>query len=422
MTIDPVASFLLAVAVILIVCHACGELMRRLRQPTVLGEILGGLVLGPSVLGLVWPGADRVLFPTHVLDGLNRAAQLGLIMFMFVLGCELRTDRVARPRAVAAVVLGGMGLPFVVGIGIALAARSSFSDPTGPPVAYVLFFGLAIAITALPVLARILLDLRLDHTGVGVLSLSSAAVGDGVAWLVLAVILAGTTAGAGGPDAFTAALAVAVVLGTFLLIRRALAALIARMTSEHLLTVILVAGAVAYSALTQMVHLHPVIGAFLFGAAVPRESAVIDLISRRLRGFTLTILLPLFFAGVGLTTSIALLGRNPAHWLLFAAVLVAAQVTKLVGAGGAARLAGLSRRQALEIGVLMNCRGVTELVVATVGLHYGLINRMAFTVLVLMAVLTTAVTGPVMRYLIRAEPAVRSWRAIQGTQVHRSGV
>jgi Kef-type K+ transport system membrane component KefB len=166
-----------------------------------------------------------------------------------------------------------------------------------------------------------------------------------------------------------------------------------------------VVGAIAFSALTQMINLHPVIGAFLFGAAVPRNSGAVDRISHQLQGFTLTILLPLFFAGVGLVTSIGLLGSHPGHWLVFAGILIAAQVTKFVGAGGAARLAGLPGNQAVRLGVLMNCRGVTELVIATIGLQYGVINRLGFTILVLIAVITTAVTGPLMRYLIRRESA-----------------
>jgi Kef-type K+ transport system membrane component KefB len=410
MNLDPVTRFLIAVTVILAVSHLGGELMRRLRQPRVLGEMLGGIALGPSVLGLLWPAASRALFHADVLAGLTKAAQLGLIVFMFLLGCELRTDRIERPRIVGAAVLGGMGLPFLAGLGIAAATGTMLAGSQASTLTFLLFFGLALAITALPVLARILADLDLERSSVGVLSVSCAAIGDGAAWLVLTFILASTAGGGGGRVTGTATLAAVLVVLAFFGVRRVLAALVARVRSEELLTVVLIVGAIAFATLTQMVNLHPVIGAFLFGAAVPRDAPVVERISHAMQGFTLTILLPLFFAGVGLTTSARLLGANPGHWLVFGTVLVAAQVTKFLGAGGGAWLAGLPRDQAVRLGILMNCRGVTELVIATIGLQAGLINQLGFTMLVLVAVITTALTGPPMRYLLRhrsAQPVVQ---------------
>lgn len=384
---DPITRFLLAVAVILIASHLCGEAMRRLNQPPVLGEILGGLLLGPSALGLVWPQAVTWLFPHDVLDSLGKAAQLGLVVFMFLLGCELRVDRIERVRVIAAGVVGGMGLPFAAGVVIALVAGPVLGTSA-------VFFGLALAITALPVLARILVDLKLDRTALGALSLSTAAIGDGLAWLGLTLILAGGAVK-------TAGLAAVLVVVTFVCVRPALAVLVARVRSEQLLTVLLVAGAVAFAALTELINLHPVIGAFIFGTAVPRDSPVVDRIGKQLQGFTLTILLPLFFAGVGLNTAVTLLGGDPYHWMVFVVVLIVAQATKVIGAGGAVRLAGLPAGQALQFGTLMNCRGVTELVIASIGLQAGLVNRLGFTILVLMAVCTTALTGVAMRRLMR---------------------
>jgi Kef-type K+ transport system membrane component KefB len=392
---DPVARFLFSVAVILLVCHVCGALLRRFGQPAVLGEVIGGLVLGPSVLGLVWPGSQGWLFPEPVLDALGYAAQLGLIVFMFLLGCELRTDRIGGRRLVGATVAGGMGLPFAAGVVIAVAAPVLGSGSAG----FVLFFGLALSITALPVLARILVDLGLADSRLGATALSAAAVGDGVAWLVLTVILAGTGLSGTGDVATTAGLAVALVVVTFLCVRPALRALVTRVQSAQLLLGALVVGAIGYAALTQLIGLHPVIGAFLFGVVVPRGAPAVTRIGEQLQGFAIAILLPLFFAGVGLSTSVGLLGGSATHWLLFALVLAAATVTKLVGAGGAARLAGLPARDAVRLGALMNCRGVTELVVATIGLQYGLLSELGFTILVLVAVITTAATGPLVHLL-----------------------
>jgi Kef-type K+ transport system membrane component KefB len=390
---DPVARFLFSVAVILLVCHVFGAVLKRFGQPPVLGEVIGGLVLGPSVLGLLWPASQGWLFPEPVLTALNYAAQLGLIVFMFLLGCELRTDRLGSRRVVGATVLGGMGLPFVAGAGVALAAPALGGGGAG----FVLFFGLALSITALPVLARILVDLGIADTRLGVTALSSAAVGDGVAWFALTVILAGTGLSGTGSVATTAGLAAALVVVTVLCVRPALRALVDRVASAQLLLGTLVVGAIGYAGVTQLIGLHPVIGAFLFGVAVPRHTPAVTRIGEQLQGFAIAILLPLFFAGVGLSTSVGLLGESGGNWLLFVLVLAVATVTKFAGAGGAARLAGLPVRDSLRLGTLMNCRGVTELVVATIGLQYGFVNELGFTILVLVAVITTAATGPLMR-------------------------
>ncbi|HEY0637570.1 MAG TPA: cation:proton antiporter [Pseudonocardiaceae bacterium] len=409
---NPLTRFLVAVAVVLLVCHLCGELLRRLGQPPVLGEIVGGLLLGPSALGLASPGAQAWLFPSDVLVHLDRAAQLGLIVFMFLLGCELRTDALggggSRGRWVlGSVVAGSMGLPLLAGMGVALLSGGVLAGDGASFGSYVVFVGLALAITALPVLGRILVDLRMSHTPVGAISLSAAAIGDGLAWTVLAVIL--TASHHGGSWTMTAGLAVAFVLFVALCVRPALA-LLERWSArrggdgEQVLLGVLVVGAIACGAATEVIGLHPVLGAFLFGTAVPRGSVVVEQLSRRMRGFAVAVLLPLFFAGVGLKTSVGLLGSDPVSWLVLAGVLTAAVSAKLIGAGGGARLAGLPTRESLQIGTLMNCRGITELVVATIGLQYGLISPLGFTVLVLVAVITTAATGPLMRLVSGREP------------------
>jgi Kef-type K+ transport system membrane component KefB len=267
----------------------------------------------------------------------------------------------------------------------------------------VLFLGLAMSITALPVLARMLVDLRISNTSLGVLSLTCAAVGDGVAWASLTLIVA--LAGLAGGGVGSAGLAVAFILVTVLVVRPVLAAVVGRVerapAGAQLLLPALVAGAIGFTALSQVIGLHPAIGAFLFGVVAPRGSAVVDRIGQQLQGFAVTILLPLFFAGIGLDTSLGLLGAVPGGWWLFAAALVIASATKMVGAGLGARLAGIGPAESLRVGVLMNCRGVTELVVASIGLHYRLINELGFTILVLIALITTALTGPLMRALTR---------------------
>ena len=399
--VEPITQFLLAVGAILLVCHLFGALLRRLGQPAVLGEIVGGLVLGPSVFGALAPGARTWLFPAHILTAVDTAAQLGLIVFMFLLGCELRLSAVERKRVVVGTVVGGISLPFLTGIAVALLAGPAMAGSAGSTT-HVFFIGLALSITALPVLARILVDLRIDRSDVGVIALTSAAVGDGITWVALALITALAGAGDGGQLLPHLGLSAAFVLVMVLCVRPALVVLVDRVRSDQNLIAALVIGAVASAALGQLIGLHPMIAAFLFGTLVPRTDAMAR-VSEHLQGFTLTILLPLFFAGVGLNTSLGLIGADPRGWLLFLVVLAAAMASKIIGAGGGARLAGVPRRQALELGTLINCRGITDLVVASVGLKAGLLNPYGFTVLVLVAVTASTTTGLLMRRFLRKQ-------------------
>jgi Kef-type K+ transport system membrane component KefB len=226
-------------------------------------------------------------------------------------------------------------------------------------------------------------------------------VGDGLAWLGLTVVLIVTGRGSTGQVVVTMALAVVLGLVTVVGLRPGLAAVVRRLDrqprGEQLLLPVLAAGAIGLATATQVIGLHPVIGAFLFGLVVPRGSAAVGRANQRLQGYAMTILLPLFFAGVGLTASVGLLGGSVARWAFFGGVLAVAVCAKFLGASAAARLAGLPGRESLQLGALMNCRGVTEVVMASIGLQYHLINRVGFTILVLMALITTATTTPLLR-------------------------
>jgi Kef-type K+ transport system membrane component KefB len=398
---DPTARFLIAVTVALAVCQLFGAVLGRLGQPRVVGEVLGGLALGPSLLGWLWPAGRAWLFGPSVVAAIGLAAQLGLAVFMFLLGCELRTDVVGqRRRVVTLVVLGGMGLPFLGGIALAAGPGRALAGGAGRG-ASILFLGLALAVTAVPVLARLLTELGLARTPVGALSLAAAAVGDGVAWLALALILAV----AGMPSGYQPLGAAGFVVLTVLWVRPLLARLVRRL-GPRVVAPTLVAAALAFAAASQLVGLHVVVGAFLFGAVMPRDTTLTAHLDEQLRGFAVTVLLPLFFVGIGLSTSVALVGVSPGHLALFATTLLVAVATKVTGAAAGARLAGLPGRDALRVGALMNCRGVTELVVASIGYQYHLVNRFGLTVLVLTALLTTVATTPVIHVLERVGSAI----------------
>jgi Kef-type K+ transport system membrane component KefB len=400
MTANPITDFLLGTAAIILVCHSLGAVAAHCRQPRVIGEILGGLLLGPLALGLIWPGAETALFPTSVQASLDLAAQLGLVIFVFLLGCELRTNDLKGNRGVlSVVVVGSMGIPFLGGVAVAALGLPLIIGSAGNRTLTVLFMGLALAVTALPVMARLLVDLGLEQSRAGVLSLAAGACGDGLLWVALTVLL-GASGLHGIEPGLTTAMALGLLAVTVLVVRPVLRYFVGRADrtsrGEQLLAPLLIGGAVAYAVFTQTIGLHLVIGAFLFGVAVPRGSALVERVSRQMQGFTHIVLLPLFFAGIGLKISGAALGTSGAAWLLFGAVLATAVIGKLVGGAGGARLAGLPGPDAWRVGALMNCRGVTELVVAAIGWQYHLINGLGLTMITLVALITTAATAPLL--------------------------
>ena len=395
---DPVAHFLLALAVIVVVCRLLAMAAKRLGQPPVVGEILGGIVLGPSVLAPLWPAGSAWLLTPSVIASVNVVGQLGLVTFLFLIGCESRLDNPkADGRIVAGVAAGSMLLPFAGGVGVAALGRPLIAGSDEHPAAFLLAFGLAVSITAMPVLARILVDMGMDTSRVGRIAMACAAIGDGTAWLALTLILAlSGLAGTAGP-LVTVGLVAGLVILTFVVVRPLLAWLVRRAGDRALAVVI--AGAAAYAACTQIIGVHAAVGAFLFGLLLPRHEALVERVRKQLYGFVETVLLPLFFATVGLSTVVTSVTGSAMGWLLLGAVVLVATVTKFVGAGGGARLAGLPTAQSLQVGALMNCRGVTELIVATICLQYHVVNTLGFTILVLMALLTTAMTGPALRLI-----------------------
>jgi Kef-type K+ transport system membrane component KefB len=397
-TVSPISHLFLMLSLIMVCGHIAGRLCRRLGQPPVIGEILTGIALGPSLLGAVWPSGQRWLFPTDLLSVINALAQVGLVLFMFLIGYELSVGQVRSSGRVAALVSHvSVAVPMIGGVLLAFVMYGRFADPAIGFPAFALFIALSMSITAFPVLARILTDRKIDHTPVGALALTCAAVDDITAWCLLALATA-----LGRHTSLTAVLTTVALTAVFISVMMyGLRPLVARLAERHAdrlgggtaLLLVLFAGILLASFATDWIGIHAIFGAFLFGAIVPRgaaQAAAVEL----MRGVTLVLLLPLFFAYSGLQTNFRLIGAEPALWGWCALIIAVATVTKWAGSTGAARLTGLGWQESLSLGALMNCRGLTELVVLGVGLQLGIITPTVFAMLVVMTLVTTALTAP----------------------------
>ena len=396
------AHLLLALAAVLAVSRLAGAAAVRLRQPRVVGEIAAGLLLGPSAFGWLAPAAFAALFTAEVRAVLAGLGTLGLALFMLLIGLELDPVHVsARRRAVIGIAVGSIGLPFAVGLLLGLVALSPLAPPGLDRRLFAAFIGVALAITAFPVLARILAERGLLRSEVGGLALACAALNDLSAWGLLTVILGVARVGrAAAPGrAVAALLAFGLALAT---VRPAWGWLTARHRRAGRLSPSILAGVALLlglsAAAAEAAGIHLAFGAFALGALAPR-GALSEALTARLTPLV-NVVLPIYFAAAGLRASIGLLD-SAAAWGLFVAVLVGAIGAKLVGSAVAARLAGLGWRDALALGALMNARGLMELVVLQIGLDAGLLTPTLFTMLVLMALLTTVMTTPALLALGR---------------------
>jgi Kef-type K+ transport system membrane component KefB len=396
MSLNDVQLLLADVAIVIILARLLGIVAKRIGQPPVLGEILAGILLGPT---LFHGSVTRALFPTALIAPLTSLADIGLVLFMFVVGYELDVRLIrGRERVAASVSLGSVGLPLALGsgLGVWLAHRYHVHHM----LTFTLFIGTAMSATAFPVLARILTDRGLHRTRIGGLALASAGVADVLAWSLLAVVVA--TAGSGGQQwrillAIPYAAAMLVVVRP--LLRRLSRAYLSagRLTPNVLATVL--AGLLLSSYATNWMGLHFIFGAFLFGLAMPREDvlALREAILGRLEQISVLVLLPLYFVVSGLSINLSTIGSAGLEQL--GAILVVAIGGKLVGTYLGARLGGLRGRNASVIATLMNTRGLTELVVLGVGLQLHILTKPLYSLMVVMALVTTAMSGPLLKWL-----------------------
>jgi Kef-type K+ transport system membrane component KefB len=394
---NQIALLLVDLAIILILARICGALARRCGQPAVIGEVVAGILLGPTLFG----GAlTDFLFPTDIRPALSVLANVGLALFMFMVGLEFEQSMLRGVARVAgSVAVGSFVLPF--GFGVLLALFLGRNDPGGPEPGFVLFLGVAMAMTAFPVLARILTDRRMARTLMGSMALSAAAIIDILAWGVLAVVIA--VIGGGFRWQLLGLVPYAALM--FWGVRPLLRWLVTRVTVRAELVAVGLIGWLLSAAATEWLGLHFIFGAFLFGLLVPRDAggAFRDELLRRVGPVTTSLLVPIYFVVAGFAVNLARLDESGLGEL--AVILVLAVTGKFAGAFLGARVQSLGTRDSMVLGTLMNVRGMTELVVLGVGLQLAVIDGRVYSEMVVMALVTTAMAGPLLTMLSK-KPAM----------------
>ncbi|WP_232372972.1 cation:proton antiporter domain-containing protein [Pinibacter aurantiacus] len=403
----PSAILLLQIITIVVVARAFGFIFNKIGQPAVIGEIIAGIVLGPSVLGLFFPGISGFLFPAASLGNLNFLSQIGLMLFMFVIGMELDVNHI-RKQAKDAVVISHASIiiPYTLGMGLACVLYTQFAPTSISFLSFALFLGIAMSITAFPVLARIIQERGLTKTKLGTMALTCAAADDVTAWCILAAVIAIVKAGTFVTALYTIALAIAYVLFMLMVLKpflNRLGSIYAgrEMVSKAVMAfVFMILLGSAYA--TEVIGIHALFGAFLAGVIMPDNFNFRKIVTDKVEDISIVLLLPLFFVLTGLRTQIGLL--NTAElWLICGGITLVAVVGKFGGSAFAARIMGQSWRDSLAIGALMNTRGLMELVVLNIGYDLGILSPQVFAMMVLMAIITTFMTGPALDLLNRSD-------------------
>ncbi len=411
----PLSLLLLQVLVIVLAARTLGSLFRKIGQPPVIGEMVAGILLGPSLLGWIAPAAQSFVFPTDSLDPLKLLSQIGVILFMFVVGTELNLDQL-RDKADAAVVVSHASIvvPFFLGTGLAFFLYIPLAPAGVSFSAFALFIGVSMSITAFPVLARILEERGISRTHLGTTAIACAAVDDVTAWCLLAVVVALVKAGGLGGALWTIGLSVLFIFGMLFLVRPRLAWIAQRRatpwTGSSGLLAAMFALVFASALATEVIGIHALFGAFLAGVCMPPDRELRRFLRERLETFSSAFLLPLFFAFTGLRTQIGLL-NDWQGWLMCLGIVAVAILGKLGGSMAAARWTGMSWSDSFSLGALMNTRGLVELIVLNIGFDLGILSPRIFAMLVLMALVTTFMTGPLValvEWLRRRQTALAS--------------
>lgn len=408
-------NLVLQIAVILAVCRLMGTLFRRIRQPRVVGEMFAGILLGPSLFGSLAPHASAYLFPAASLGFLNALSQVGVVIFMFLVGLGLNPKEL-KHQGHAALLSSHVSItaPFVLAAVLALYLYPRVSDDSVSFMHFALFMGAAMSITAFPVLARILIELDMIKSPLGTVAIACAAVDDITGWCILAYIVVLIRAAqhttsiwmtVGGILLFAAFM----IYGVRFLLRGFERTFRRHGEINENLMALMLLLVLASALCTEQLGIHLLFGSFLMGAIMPKEPKFVRYLLDRFETITITLLLPLFFAFTGLRTNITLL-KGPEMWMYCGLIILVAAAGKLGGSMAAARLTGMSWRDAAGLGTLMNTRGLMELVILNIGLDVKVISPALFSMMVVMALVTTFMTVPLLSLicperLLRATPA-----------------
>lgn len=391
----------LTLLVVIAVARFFGFVFRCIKQPSVMGEVLGGIVLGPSVLGYFFPDYMSVVFHADAMVFLRHVAEIGIALYLFVMGLEIDLHRLKKSaRSAVFISQASIILPFVLGVGLAMQIYSGYAPAGVGQLEFSLFIGVSLSITAFPVLARILMDSNMHRTPLGDLALTCAAIDDITAWCLVAVvtgIMKSSLSGAG----WTILLTVLYIGFMIVVARPYIEQLIPRLEKSverlpQALLAFAVLGALGSAALTDLIGIHAFFGAFLFGAIIPHDSLVAREITDKLQDFVAILFLPAFFALMGVKTQLGLLS-SAQDWAICVGIIGLAILGKFGGAFIGAKISGSETKDAATIGILMNTRGLVELIVLNIGLTVGILSPTLFAMLVLMTFVTTFMTGPLLR-------------------------
>lgn len=406
---EPLAMLLLQIISILIVSRIFGWIFKKIGQPTVIGEILAGIVLGPSLLGFFFPEAYSFLFSANSLDNLYILSQVGLILFMFTIGMELDMSALKNKMGATFVIShASIVIPYFFGMLVAYFLYAEFASSSTDFLSFALFIGISMSITAFPVLARIVQERGLTKTHLGTISIASAAFNDVTAWCILAAVIAIAKTGSIASSLYTIGFSIVYVLFMLYVLRPFLKRIGEIYHSSEVLNKNIVAFLflilIASSFATQLIGIHALFGAFLAGVIMPPLPEFRKLIIEKVEDVSLTLLLPLFFVFTGLRTEIGLL-NTPHLWWVCIILILFAVTGKFVGGAFTAKILGESWKDSLSIGVLMNTRGLMELIVLNIGYEMGILPPPIFVMLVLMALVTTFMTSPALSLINKIFPS-----------------
>ncbi len=396
------SAFLIQLIIIIITSRVFGYFFKKMGQPTVMGEILAGIFLGPSILGSLFPAYLQAIFPPGSLDTMRILSQIGLILFMFVVGMELDLD-ILRTKARTAVTISNASIiiPFSLGVCLAYFLHNYYAPKEAPFYAFALFMGIAMSITAFPVLARIIRERTMHDKRIEAIAMTSAALNDVTGWVALAFVIAIIKAHSFSNSLYTLLATVAYMLGMVFIIRPMMNKLAKAQQNSFVKqsTVAIIFIVMLLSSLcTELIGVHALFGAFMAGVIMPQQWHFRQVITDKVEDVALILLLPLFFVITGLRTHINTV-NTPALWAVTLLIIFVAVLGKLGGSALAAKLTGENNYNSLTIGALMNTRGLMELVILNIGYDLNILSQEIFTMMVIMALVTTFMTSPLLNIL-----------------------